>query len=308
MNITSALLYYLVILPISVLPFFILYRLSEFLYFMFYYVFGYRKKVIMGNIQRSFPNKSEAEQKQICKLFYKHFSDLIVESIKTFTISQKEVQKRVVCNNPELVDKYFEQNKSVIVTGGHYNNWEMLGVGIDMPLKHHVAGIYKPLTNKYFDKKMLQTRSRYGLEMVATKKVKQFFEDNKNKPFAIIFAVDQSPSNPESCYWTNFLNQETGVLFGAEKYAKEYNLPVLYGRINKVKRGHYSVDFFEVTNTPLETAHGEITEKFTRMLEKDINDIPQYWLWSHKRWKHKKPDKILTPSQVELKKRFNSNG
>jgi KDO2-lipid IV(A) lauroyltransferase len=258
---------------------------------MFYYVLGYRKKVIVGNIQRSFPNKSEKEQKEIVRKFYKHFCDLILESIKTFTISEKQVQKRVVCKNPEGIDKYFNQKRSVIIAGGHYNNWELFAVAVDSQIKHKAIGIYKPLTNKYFDNILRKTRSKYGLYMISTRDVKKVFEEEKNNLTATIFAIDQSPSNPDKAYWTTFLNQDTGVLYGTEKYAKDYNQVVVYGRINKEKRGHYSYEFFDVTETPATTAHGEITEKITRMLETDINNQPEFWLWSHKRWKHKKPAK-----------------
>jgi len=289
MNIINALLYYLVILPLSVLPFFFLYRVSDFLFFMVYYLLGYRKKIVLGNIQKSFPLKSAVEHKEICRLFYKHFCDIILESLKAFTISKKQVLKRVVCNNPELANKHYENGRSIIITGGHYNNWEIMAVAIDMLLKHSVSGIYKPLSNKYFDKKMRVTRSRYGMYMLPTKEVKNYFERSKNDLIAPIFAIDQSPSNPNNCYWTTFLNQDTGVLFGAEKYAKEYNVVVVYGRINKAKRGHYTIDLFDVTDKPQETAHGEIMEKVTQLLEKDIITLPQYWLWSHRRWKHKRP-------------------
>lgn len=289
MNILNALLYYLVIIPISLLPFPVLYGLSNFIFFVFYYLIGYRKKVVLGNIQRSFPNKTAKEQEEICKKFYKHFCDLILESLKAFTISEKEVLKRVTCKNPEGINKYFDQGKSVIIAGGHYNNWEIFAVAVDKLIKHQVVGIYKPLTNKYFDEKMRVTRGKYGLEMISTKSVKQYLDQHLNDLTATIFAIDQSPSNPNSAYWTTFLNQDTGVLFGTEKYAKDYNYPVVFGRINKEKRGHYSFEFFDVTDKPQETAYGEITEKITRMLETDINKQPEYWLWSHRRWKHKRP-------------------
>jgi KDO2-lipid IV(A) lauroyltransferase len=243
----------------------------------------------MQNIRNSFPEKSEKEHILICKKFYKHFCDLILESLKTFTISKKQVSKRVVCKNPELIDRYFEQGQSVIIAGGHYNNWELFAVGIDALIKHKTIGIYKPLSNKYFDEKMRTTRSKYGLYMISTKIVKRVFDEEINRPTATIFAIDQSPSNPRTCYWMEFLNQDTPILFGAEKYAKDYNYPVLYGRINKEKRGYYSFEFFETGENPKDTTYGEITEKVTRLLENDIRAIPEYWLWSHRRWKHKRP-------------------
>lgn len=291
MIVLNYLLYYLVIIPISLLPFPILYGISDFLYLILYHVIGYRKKVILGNIQRSFPEKTAKEHTAICKKFYHHFCDLILESLKTFTISEKQVKKRVVCKNPELMDKYYDQGRSVIIAGGHYNNWEIFAVGFDAPLKHQAVGIYSPLKNKFFDQKMRTTRSKYGLYMISTKIVKRVFEEEKQKGTltSTVFAIDQSPSNSNSCWWMEFLNQDTGVLFGVEKFAKEYDQVVVYGRINKEKRGHYSFEFFELTTTPKETAYGEITETATRLLEKDIREKPEYWLWSHRRWKHKRP-------------------
>jgi len=290
MIVFNALLYYLVIIPISLLPFPLLYALSDGLYVLFYYMLGYRKKVVLQNIRNSFPDKTEKEHIEICKKFYRHFCDLVVESLKTFTISEKEVLKRVIFTNPEVIDKYFDQKRSVIIAGGHYNNWELFAVAVDALIKHKTVGIYKPLSNKYFDGKMRGTRSKYGLEMISTKEVKPFFDKHINVLTATIFGTDQSPSNPNNAYWMKFLNQDTGVLFGAEKFAKEYNYPVVYGRLNKLKRGHYSLDFTDVTETPTETAYGEITEKITLLLEKDIQAIPQYWLWTHRRWKHKRPE------------------
>lgn len=287
MIIINYFIYYIVIIPISLLPFPVLYAFSDLLYYPFYYLFGYRKKIILGNIQRAFPHKTEEEQILICKKFYRHFCNLILESIKAFTISEKEVKKRVVCRNPELINRYYDKKKSVILAGGHFNNWEIFAVAVDMLIKHQAIGIYKPLTSAYFDKKMYDTRSKYGLYMISTKIVKQVMDEEVDRLTATIFAIDQSPSNPDKAHWMKFLNQDSAVLTGTEKYAKEYNYPVLYGRINKEKRGYYSFELFEVTDTPLDTEDGEITEKITRMLEQDINAAPEYWLWSHRRWKHK---------------------
>jgi KDO2-lipid IV(A) lauroyltransferase len=298
MLIINSLLYYLIIIPISLLPFPLLYGLSDFLFFLFYYVLGYRKKIVLGNIQRSFPERSDQEHKAISKKFYRHFCDLILESLKTFTISEKEVLKRVVCKNPEVLNDYFDKKQSVILAGGHYNNWELFAVGIDQLIKHKTIGIYKPLSNTYFDKKMRKTRSKYGLYMISTKIVKEVFEEEKNNLTVTIFAIDQSPGNPKNSYWMKFLNQDTAVLYGTEKYAKEYNYPVVYGRINKEKRGYYSFEFFNVTDQPSATRYGEITEKITHLLEQDILRLPQYWLWSHRRWKHKKPQ-ASTPATAQ---------
>ncbi len=291
MNLLNHLFYYGIIIPISSLPFLFLYGLSDAMYYLMFYAVGYRKKVVFKNIRNSFPEMTAAEHTRIAKKFYRHFCDLTLESLKVFTISQQEVNDRMIVKNPEVVDKYFEQGRSIIIAGGHYNNWELFAVAIDAAIKHQTIAIYKPLTSKYFDEKMRATRSKYGLRMISTKKVKEVFEAERNNLTATIFGMDQSPPYTAKCHWMTFLNQETGVLFGTEKYSKEYNYPVVYARINKEKRGHYSFEFFDAFDEPQKTSTGEITEKITRMLERDIVDKPEYWLWSHKRWKHKQSEK-----------------
>lgn len=288
MAVFSYILYYLVILPVSLLPFSVLYILSDGLYFILYKIIGYRKKVVVGNLQKSFPQKPAKEIDLIASKFYKHLCDLVVESIKIFTISEEDVKKRMVIINPELIDKFYHQGKNVILAGGHYNNWELFAVAIDAPIKHKSVAIYKPLSSKFFDRIMRSTRGKYGLKMISTRSVKDFFENNKEL-VATIFAIDQSPSNPRTAHWMTFLNQETGVLYGAENYAKKYNQPVIFGHIHKLKRGYYNVDFSLLTETPESTQHGFITESLTRLIEEDIRKQPEYWLWSHKRWKHSRP-------------------
>ena len=285
----SSLLYYLFIIPLSLLPSRVLYLLSDGLFYLIYYGFGYRRQVVQQNISNSFPGKSPAEHTAVCKKFYRHFCDLIVESIKIFTISENEVKRRMVVQNEALLESFFDRKRSVIIAGGHYNNWELFAVAVAAPIRHKVIAIYKPLTNSFFDRKMRQTRSKYGLRMISTKIVKTVFEEEKNHLTANIFGTDQSPPHADKCHWMKFLNQDTGVLFGAERYAKEYNYPVVFCHIEKLKRGYYHFRFSPCCDEPLQTAPGEITEKITRMLEEDIVKQPEYWLWTHKRWKHKRP-------------------
>ena len=294
----NILLYYLIIIPISLLPFPVLYKIADLLYYLFYYSIGYRKKIVLKNIQQSFPDKTHAEHIAICKKFYRHFCDLILESLKVFTISEEEVRKRMVFKNPEFLNAYYQENRSIIIAGGHYNNWELFAVAIDSPMVHKAIAIYKPLSNPFFDAKMRATRSRYGLKMISTKVVKEVFDQEKGNCTATIFGIDQSPSRIAKSHWMTFLNQDTAVLFGAEKYAKEYNYPVVFGHITKEKRGHYSFEFIEACDQPQLTLHGDITEKITRLIEADILKQPEYWLWSHKRWKHKRPSTIGNPMPV----------
>lgn len=285
----NLLLYYLVIIPVSLLPYPILYFISDGIYVLVYKVFGYRKKVVIRNIDNSFPQLSEAERKVIVEKFYRHFADLIVESLKTFTISKKNVDERMVADDVQDAHEAFKKHKSVILAGGHLNNWELFAVAIDDAIPHETIGIYAPLNNEFFDKKMRETRSKYGLTMISTKKIGKYLADAQDRLTAPIFGMDQAPSNPHKSIWMEFLNQDTSVSFGAEKFAKMYNYPVFYGRIKKKKRGYYSFDIVEICSDPSTTPHGYITELVTKMLEKDILENPEYWLWSHKRWKRQRP-------------------
>lgn len=290
MNILNYLLYYLVIVPVSRLPYAVLYGISDLLFFIIYYLTGYRKKVVFGNLKRSFPEKSQAELKQLEKQFFHHLTDLIIESLSFFSISREEAAKRMKFTNPEIFERHFKEGRNVILAGGHYNNWELFAVAVDDALSHATIALYKPLNNRFFDEKMRSSRGKFGLKMISTRKATEVFSTITNQPVAVIFATDQSPSNPRKGYWTHFLNQDTIVLFGTEKYAKEYDCPVYYGAITKVKRGFYEVTFSLITESPRTTAYGEITEAHTRLLEADIRKAPQYWLWSHRRWKHRKPE------------------
>ncbi len=240
------------------------------------------------NLSNSFPEKSSKEIEEIMKLFYHHLCDVVMESLKSFTISHHQIMKRMVLENPELLNSYYDKGKSLILVGGHYNNWEWIAVAIDQQIKHQSLAIYKTLASKFFDQKMRSTRSRFGLMMISTKKVKEIFEEYKNQLTATIFANDQSPGRSENNYWMKFLNQDSAILFGAEKYAKEYDFPVLFGTINKVKRGYYRFHFTVVENDPVNAPYGSITEKTTQLLEQEIIKAPQFWLWTHRRWKHKR--------------------
>jgi KDO2-lipid IV(A) lauroyltransferase len=250
MIVFNLLLYYLIIIPVSLLPFRLLYLFSDFLYLVLYRMAGYRTKVVRKNLCNSFPEKSADELKKIEHLFYHHLCDVIVETLKSFTISEKEILRRMVLENPELPDQYFDAGRSILLAGGHYNNWEWIATSLDQQIKHKTYALYTPLSNLFFERKMQKTRSKFGLTMISISQAAKFFETHRNELTATIFGTDQSPRNPERCYWMNFLNQETGVLFGLEKYAKSYNQPVLFCDIEKIKRGYYSIRFSLVTDHP----------------------------------------------------------
>lgn len=281
--------YYLFIKPISLLPHWVLYRISDFFYLLVYRLFKYRVKVVSGNIKRSFPGKSSKEHLQIERAFYSHFFDLIVEVLKNFSISEEEVLKRFKILNPELLNHYSDQGKSVFLISGHYGNWELAAIAASLQCDHRLVAIYHPLKSQFWNDKMAYSRSRLGLDLVSKKELKGYFEKTLQQPIATIFGTDQTPSNVYRAYWTNFMNQETPVFFGTEKYAKDFDQPVIYGKIAKLKRGYYNMELELLTETPSAEPYGAITEKHVRFLEKQIQTTPQYWLWTHKRWKRSKP-------------------
>jgi len=284
-------LFFLFIKPLSFLPFAILYRISDFFYLVIYYGIQYRKKVVFTNLRNSFPEKTETEILAIAKDFYSHFCDLMVEAVKLFSASEKELNKRCKVSNPELLTAYANQGKSLIIPTGHYNNWEIAASVLQKQLLHQPIALYTPLKSNFFNQQLLKSRTRFGLKLLSTKALKAGLAKMPDKLRAIVFLADQSPLMARAAYWTTFLNQETGVMVGTEKYAKQYDYPVVFGKMTKVKRGFYEIEFIPLEDNPKATVFGEITEKHTRILEAIIIKNPQYWLWSHKRWKRKKPVK-----------------
>jgi KDO2-lipid IV(A) lauroyltransferase len=282
------LLYYLVIIPLSLLPFPLLYGFSNLIYVFLYYIRPYRKKIVLENLRNSFPEKTEEEIQIICKKFYRHFADIIVESLKVFTVSKDTLLKRMKCVNPELVESYYKKGRSVILVTGHYANWEWAAITVGTHSSHYPLGIYQVIKNKFWDRKMQSTRSRFGTNLMSTREVANYFERFKDALCLYGFIADQTPSNPDKCHWMQFLGQDTPVMFGTEKYARQYNYPVLYGKITRIKRGYYQIEYFPICDEPSQTKVGEITEWHTRFNEGIIKAAPEYWLWTHRRWKHKR--------------------
>ena len=284
----SRLLYYLVILPVSYLPFWFLYLLSDIVFFMVYYLVGYRRKVVSEGLRKSFPEKSDAERLAIEKGFYAHISDLLVESLKTFSISAEQSLVRMKVRNAELLDRFFEEGRSVTCVGGHNGNWELYAVACDMQIKHQTVGLYTRMQDPFFNEMIAKSRSRFGLMLVPTSD-KKGIPVPCEIPTATIFGIDQCPRADQRAHWMEFLNQDTGVRFGAEKFARTHNMPVIFGNIRKLKRGHYEVTYELVCENPNELPLGGIMEKSTQMLEEKIKLQPECWLWSHKRWKRSRP-------------------
>ncbi len=286
----NKLIYYLLVVPISRLPFNILYGISNVLYYIIYRIFGYRKAVVRKNLTNSFPDKSKTEILVIERGFYRHLCDLFVESIKNFTISETASRKRMKMVNPELLEPYFNKGKSVILVGGHYNNWELFALAIPSQIKHTPLALYSPLKNKFWNEKVTRSRSKYGLHMLRIDPILQKLKTEKEKSFAVIFGSDQSPRRSQLVHFMHFLNQETAVAYGAERMAREFDMPIIAGSNVKVSRGHYEVIYTLISDDHSKFKKGEITAAFTKQLEKDILGVPQYWLWSHKRWKYQRSE------------------
>ena len=274
---------------ISILPFSLFYLLSDILYLLIYKVVGYRKKVVYENLKNSFPEKSHKELKEIEKKFFHYLCDLVLETLKTLTISKKEALRRCAFNENAIAifKQLNDEKKSCILVMGHFGNWEWAGSSFSLLNSQQLYVIYHPLSNKYFDKLMYNMRSRFGTKLYAMKDTMREMIRNRHEINATAFIADQTPS-PEGAYWTTFLNQDTPVFWGTEKIAQKLNYPVLYATVNRKKRGYYEVNVEYLVKNPKDTNEGEISELHTRKLEKDIIAQPEIWLWSHRRWKYKR--------------------
>jgi len=272
---------------LSLFPLSVLYILADGAYLLLYFVFGYRRKVVRENLLNALPDKTLEEIVLIEKRYYRYLGSLIFEIIKMSSISKKEIEKRFIFKNKEQVQAYLNRGESILVCSAHYGNWEWgtLGIGLNFVADHYP--IYKPLSNPTFDNWFKKVRSRFGNKLIAMRQTMRALQASKGKPSIFSFGNDQAPSKDESHYWTTFLHQPSSVQLGIEKIAKRTGQPIFYFKINVVKRGFYSVDCVPLCLNPAETAEFEITELHTRFLEQMIKDKPEYWLWSHKRWKYK---------------------
>lgn len=288
-KIADRILFYLILKPVSYLPLGVLYAISSVMAFLTYHLVRYRRKVVRTNLVSAFPEKSNAEISTIEKEFYKHFCDFIIESIKAISISDKQLSKRTYIKNPELIDHYYKTGKSILVTCGHYNNWEFYALHLPKLVKYKTYSVYQPLKNSFYDNILLTSRTRNGMSLIKTKDVLPFFAEKNGEQRMVIMVNDQSPSNIKTAHWNTFLNQPTGWNIGPEKLARKYDYVVLFGYSKRVKRGVYEVEFSVITDHPMAVPDGKITNTYSQLLENLILEKPEFWLWSHKRWKHSQP-------------------
>ena len=289
MQLLAYILIYPILWIVSMLPFRMLYFVSDLLYILMYYVIGYRKNAVKENLNLVFPNKSEAELRTVLKKFYHHLCDMVVESIKSMNISIDSMKSRYKFNNLDIITGYEKQNKSIILMCAHYGSWEWIFI-LQTYTTHRSYAIYKRLQNKYFDRLVKSIRARYNSYLITTKETFSVMEEAKKNGVLSMsgFASDQSPKIDKASYWADFMGINVPVHTGAEALAKKLDMPVVFFSVKRIKRGYYEATFQTLAEKPKSFNDYEITDRFLKLVEAQINEAPEYYLWTHKRWKHRK--------------------
>ncbi|WP_370104139.1 lysophospholipid acyltransferase family protein, partial [Winogradskyella sp.] len=283
---------YILIYPllwlVSILPFRLLYGLSDVIYFFVYRVFGYRKSVVKENLRLVFPNKSEKEITNITGKFYHHLCDMMVEAIKSLTISKAEMQKRFKFSNLEVLTDLEDKQRSIILMSAHYGSWEWIFI-LQTYLKHKGYAVYKRLENKYFDRLVKRIRAKYNSHLITTKETFTVLKESKSNGELTIngFVSDQSPKVNKAFHWNEFMGIKVPMYTGAEMLAKKLDMAVVFFGVRRLKRGYYETTFKTITENPREYKDYEITDIFFKLVEEQILEAPEYYLWTHKRWKHR---------------------
>lgn len=277
---------------VALIPFRAMYFISDVTFLIVFRLIGYRRKVVRTNLFNSFPDKPEKEINRIEKEFYRYFCDLLFETLKTLTISPQQLKRRVLFEDPSPFIKYFEKKQSIIIVMGHMGNWELAGARFGVENLHKLNTIYHPLSNPFFEKLIVRMRTRLGNGLYPMSEAYKRMLQDRGLVTATAFIADQSPS-PRTAYWMQFLNQDTPVFQGTEKLARKLNYPVLYVSLQRYGRGRYRIQCEELCEDPSGTKEFEITRLHTHRLEKDIIQSPEIWLWTHRRWKHKRPSETI---------------
>lgn len=283
---------YILIYPliwfVSILPFRLLYVISDIFYMIIYYVIGYRKKVVLENLKLAFPQSSDKELLRIRKKSFRHFVDVFIEMIKSFTISEKEMNRRYTYTNSDFLDELYQDGKSVILLASHYANWEWI-VNLSLFVKYQCVGAYTKVNNPYFNKRILKSREKFGVKLVQTTKTIPLIINHHNNNIQSIYGLlsDQSPTLKKAYYWNNFFGVKVPIHTGAELLAKKYNMNVVMMETKKIKRGFYESTFSLLTSDAAKHPNYEITDIFLERTERLVRRKPAYYLWTHKRFKHR---------------------
>ncbi len=278
---------------LAFLPLPVLHLLASFLAFVAGDVLRYRRRVVLHNLRNAFPEKKEREIRKIARGFYRHLADVVAETIKLLRISDKEFLRRcrISQEGQALLKTHFDEGGSLIGLLGHFGNWEWVPPVVSLSLPHPVIPAYRPLKNKVFDRLMLQIRGRYSHELVPKKMVGRAMLRylRSDKPFIMGLIADQTP-HPQTAYWTPFLSQDTPVYSGPEKLARSTNTPVFFVALRRQRRGHYVLHVELMTKEAAKLPEGHLSEQFMALLEQEIRRAPAHWLWSHRRWKHRREE------------------
>ncbi|MGB1231552.1 MAG: lysophospholipid acyltransferase family protein [Winogradskyella sp.] len=291
MQLIAYILIYPLLWVISNLPFRLLYGFSDILYLFIYKIFGYRTSTVKENLKLVFPNKSEKEISKITSKFYHHLCDMVVEAIKSLTISKAEMQKRYKFTNVALINDLEEKNRSIILMCAHYGSWEWIFI-LQTYVKHKGYAVYKRLKNKYFDRLIKSIRAKYNSHLITTKETFSILNASKSKGELTIsgFVSDQSPKVNKAYHWNEFMGIKVPMHTGAELLAKKLDMAVVFFKVKRIKRGYYETTFETIAEHPKDFKDYQITDLFFKLVEKQILEAPQYYLWTHKRWKHR--DKV----------------
>ena len=274
---------------ITLLPLRVLYLFSDFFFIVLYYFPSYRRDIVASNLKNAFPEKDKKELDIISRKYYRHLADLIVETLKVTHMSESEIIRRFRFRNMDLIERLYDEGRDTVAVCSHFNNWEWLS---SMPLSSRYTGmtVYRPLKNKYFDRFMIRNRSKYGAVLAPMQVIlREIIKRRKDGELTITaFIADQTPPPDEHTYWTSFLNQETAFFTGPEKIAVKLDMAVVFVHIIKIRRGFYEIEASLISEHAKEESPYAITERHVRKLEEIISEKPEYWLWSHRRWKHKR--------------------
>lgn len=305
MQLVVYILVYPLLWLISRLPFKIIYFISDGVYVLLYHVIGYRKKVVRNNLSLAFPEKLDEERLLIEKEFYKHFCDMFLEMIKTLGITNKQMKKRYVFTNVEVMQKLENEGKNIMIMMPHYASWEWV-FSLNSMVKSKAYAIYQPIQNKYFDRLVRNIRSKYGTTLIKTYESRNIIAAAKetNELITVGIISDQSPMLQRARHWTKFMDVLVPIHVGAEELCKSHGMIPVYLKVKKVGRGYYQATFKILTENPSVIANYEISEAFMKETEKSIREAPEYYFWTHKRWKHK--DKVPKEFQKDTSKAVSS--